>query len=86
MNEALQAVVAIIVKIRDSIILRNRILLLCYICVERLPSVPYFGQGFFFLMEGDGKGLCHSIPRVGREWRWSFWFFHIVKQLNNENK
>ena len=69
MNEALQAVVAIIVKIRDLIILRNRVLLLCYICVERLPFVPYFGRGFFFLMEGDSKGLCHSISRVRREWR-----------------
>ncbi|CAA6675646.1 unnamed protein product [Spirodela intermedia] len=30
--------------------------------------------------------LCPSIPWIDREGGQSFWFFHVVKQLNNENR
>lgn len=32
---------------------------------------------------GDTKGLCPSIPWIDREGGQSFWFFHVVKELNN---
>ena len=32
---------------------------------------------------GDTKGLCPSIPWIDREGGPSFWFFHVVKELNN---
>ena len=36
-----------------------------------------------FLTGGDTKGLCPSIPWIDREGGQSFWFFHVVKELNN---
>ena len=39
-----------------------------------------------FLTGGDAKGLCPSIPWIDREEGQSFWFFHDVKELNNENR
>ena len=36
-----------------------------------------------FLTGGDTKGLCPSIPWIDREGGPSFWFFHVVKELNN---
>lgn len=39
-----------------------------------------------FLTGRDTKGLCPSIPWIDREGGQSFWFFHVVKQLNNENR
>jgi hypothetical protein len=38
-----------------------------------------------FLTGRDTKGLCPSLSIQGREGQ-SFWFFHVVKQLNNENR
>jgi hypothetical protein len=34
----------------------------------------------------DTKGLCPSIPWIDREGGQSFWFFHVVKELNNSNR
>ena len=39
-----------------------------------------------FLPGRDTKGLCPSIPWIDRGGGQSFWFFHVVKQLNNENR
>ena len=39
-----------------------------------------------FLTGGDTKGLRPSIPCIDREGGQSFWFFHVVKELNNENR
>ena len=40
-----------------------------------------------FLTVGDTKGLCPSITWIDREGGQSFWFFfHVVKELNNENR
>ena len=36
-----------------------------------------------FLTGGDTKGLRPSIPWIDREGGQSFWFFHVVKELNN---
>ena len=37
-----------------------------------------------FLTGGDTKGLRPSIPWIDRGQ--SLWFFHVVKELNNENR
>ena len=39
-----------------------------------------------FLTGRGTKGLCPSIPCLDREGGQSFWFFHVVKELNNENR
>ncbi|KAF3618143.1 hypothetical protein FXO37_34329 [Capsicum annuum] len=39
-----------------------------------------------FLTGEDTKGLCPSIPWIDRERGKIFWFFHVVKDLNNENR
>lgn len=39
-----------------------------------------------FLTGGDTKGLYPSIPWIDREGGQSFCFFHVVKELNNENR
>ena len=36
-----------------------------------------------FLTGGDTKGLCPSIPWLDIEGGQGFWFFHVVKELNN---
>ncbi|KAK5825873.1 hypothetical protein PVK06_020748 [Gossypium arboreum] len=36
-----------------------------------------------FLTGRDTKGLRPSIPWIDREGGQSFWFFHVVKELNN---
>lgn len=39
-----------------------------------------------FLTGRDTKGLCPSTPCIDREGGQSFWFFNVVKDLNNENR